>query len=111
MSIYFVNILKESRLENSQIAEAQIFINDPVRFYVPCECNFIYFVLPLFLVQYTIFPMKLILQLIDISEQYFVTTASWVLNVYRVVIFPSDSDKKPDNLNPHCLYFEIMLDI
>lgn len=87
MSIYFVNILKESSLENSQIYEAQIFITDSVRFYVPCKCNIIYFVLPLFLVQYTFFPMKLISWLIDISEQYFVTTASWVLNVYTESLF------------------------
>ena len=87
MSIYFVNILKESSLENSQIHEAQIFITDPVRFYVPCKWNIIYFVLPLFLMQYTFFPMKLISWLIDISEQYFVTTASWVLNVYTESLF------------------------
>ena len=47
----------------------------------------LYFVLPLFLVQYTFFPMKLISWLIDISEQYFVTTASWVLNVYTESLF------------------------
>ena len=56
------------------------------------------------------FPMKLLSWSVDISEQYIFYSFMGTEYLHGIIIFPSGSDKEPDNLNPHCLYFGVMLD-